>query len=105
MDLGIKGKTALILSAGGGLGRAIAVAIAREGASVAVTDIDKSSLATTAAEIKKNGANVFSQPVDLADLPGLDDLGGPYRSGIGRGRHLSQYFWRTPTNVSNQCIH
>ena len=74
MDLGIKGKTALILSAGGGLGRAIALAIAREGASVAVTDIDKSSLATTAAEIKKNGANVFSHPVDLADLPGLDGL-------------------------------
>jgi 3-oxoacyl-[acyl-carrier protein] reductase len=74
MDLGIKGKTALILSAGGGLGRAIAVAIAREGASVAVTDIDESSLSTTSAEIKKTGANVFSHPVDLADLPGLDDL-------------------------------
>ena len=74
MDLGIKGKTALVLSAGGGLGRAIAVAIAREGASVALTDIDTSSLATTAAEIKKNGGTVFSREVDLANLSALDDL-------------------------------
>jgi 3-oxoacyl-[acyl-carrier protein] reductase len=74
MDLGIKGKTALVLSAGGGLGRAIAVAIAKEGASVAVTDIDENHLEATAAEIKKTGANVFTHPVDLANLPGLDDL-------------------------------
>ena len=74
MDLGIKGKTALVLSAGGGLGRAIAVAIAKEGASVAVTDIDENHLEVTAAEIKKTGANVFTHPVDLANLPGLDDL-------------------------------
>lgn len=74
MDLGIEDKTALILSAGGGLGRAIAVAIAREGARVAVTDIDADSLARTAAEIKETGGNVFSQPVDLADVSGLDAL-------------------------------
>jgi 3-oxoacyl-[acyl-carrier protein] reductase len=74
MDLGIKDKTALILSAGGGLGRSIAHALAREGASVAITDIDESSLAATAAEIKQAGGNVFSHSVDLADLAGLDDL-------------------------------
>jgi len=74
MDLGIKGKTALILSAGGGLGRAIAAGISREGATVAVTDIDELSLATTAAEIKEAGGKVFSHPVDLADPAGLDDL-------------------------------
>ena len=36
MDLGITGKTALVLGAGGGLGGAIAKALAREGARVAV---------------------------------------------------------------------
>jgi 3-oxoacyl-[acyl-carrier protein] reductase len=74
MDLGIKGKIALVLSAGGGLGRAIAVAIAREGAAVALTDIDEGSLGITAAEIKNAGGHVFSYPVDLADLAALDDL-------------------------------
>ena len=40
MDLGITGKTALVLGAGGGLGGAIAKALAREGARVALGDID-----------------------------------------------------------------
>jgi len=41
MDLGTNGKTTLILSAGGGLGHAIAVALAREGANLALVDIDE----------------------------------------------------------------
>jgi 3-oxoacyl-[acyl-carrier protein] reductase len=41
MDLGINGKTALVLSAGGVLGCAIAVALAREGANLALVDIDE----------------------------------------------------------------
>ncbi|WP_210251186.1 hypothetical protein [Bosea sp. F3-2] len=40
MDLGINGKTALVLGAGGGLGSAIAKALAREGVRVALGDID-----------------------------------------------------------------
>ena len=39
MDLGIRGKTALVLGAGGGLGRAIAKTLATEGARVVAGDI------------------------------------------------------------------
>ena len=45
MDLGLKGKTALVLGAAGGLGGAIARALAREGARVAVGDVNAESLA------------------------------------------------------------
>ena len=38
MDLGLHEKTALVLGAGGGLGRAIARALAREGARVGAAD-------------------------------------------------------------------
>ena len=38
MDLGITGRTALVLGAGGGLGSAIAVRLAEEGANVAAAD-------------------------------------------------------------------
>jgi NAD(P)-dependent dehydrogenase (short-subunit alcohol dehydrogenase family) len=40
MDFGLKGKTALVLGGGGGLGRAISKALADEGANVAFADID-----------------------------------------------------------------
>ena len=47
MDLGIKGRTALILGAGGGLGSAIAKSLAVEGAQVAVADINKEAAEKT----------------------------------------------------------
>ena len=49
MDLGITGKTALVMSAGGGLGSAIALALAREGVNVAVSDRSEEALARTVA--------------------------------------------------------
>ena len=42
----LKGKTALITAAGQGIGRATAIAMAREGARVFATDISESALAT-----------------------------------------------------------
>jgi 3-oxoacyl-[acyl-carrier protein] reductase len=51
MDLGLRGKTALVLGAGGGLGRAIAKALAEEGARVAVGDRNAEYLEPTLARI------------------------------------------------------
>ena len=47
----VAGKVALVTGGGSGLGRAISEMLAREGARVAVTDIDGSSARATAAEI------------------------------------------------------
>ena len=41
MDLGIKGKVALVMASSRGLGQAMAVALAREGVKVAVTEIGR----------------------------------------------------------------
>ncbi len=51
MDLGLKNKTALVLGAGGGLGSAIALSLAREGANIALADISKESVERTAGDI------------------------------------------------------
>ncbi|AYG61748.1 SDR family oxidoreductase [Rhizobium jaguaris] len=68
MDLGLKGKTALVLGAGGGLGGAIARTLAAEGSSVAVADINKEAAEKAVAEIEANDGSAMAIAWDLADL-------------------------------------
>jgi len=65
MDL--KDKVALITGAGRGLGRATAVAMAQEGASVAVLSRTKAELEETAALVQKDGGKVLVLPADVSD--------------------------------------
>ncbi|QRM54778.1 SDR family oxidoreductase [Sinorhizobium sp. BG8] len=55
MDLGIKGKRALVLASSRGLGRGIAVALAREGADVLLCGRDAETLAANCAAINAEG--------------------------------------------------
>jgi 3-oxoacyl-[acyl-carrier protein] reductase len=41
MDLGLKGKTAIVTGAASNIGRVIALTLAQEGANVAIADIDE----------------------------------------------------------------
>lgn len=52
----LEGKTAIVTGAGRGIGRAIALKLAREGASVVVSDIDEANAAATAEMIGEAGA-------------------------------------------------
>lgn len=72
MNLGIKGRTALVLGAGGGLGRAIAVALAREGANIALGDINAEELGASAKLVESAGASAHAIVWDLADLASID---------------------------------
>ncbi|MBF9235482.1 SDR family oxidoreductase [Microvirga alba] len=72
MKLGIEGKVALVLGAGGGLGSAIALALAADGAKVALADIDADSLARTAAEVRKAGAQALTIVWDLGDIASVE---------------------------------
>ena len=73
MDLGIAGRTALVLGAGGGLGRAIARALAREGAKVALADIDEKALSATAADLAAAGAPHLARRWDIGRLDEVDE--------------------------------
>jgi 3-oxoacyl-[acyl-carrier protein] reductase len=68
MDLGLKGKTALVLGAGGGLGGAIAKTLATEQAQVAVADINKDAAEKTVADIRVNGGSAMALEWDLSNL-------------------------------------
>jgi 3-oxoacyl-[acyl-carrier protein] reductase len=72
MDLGLQGKTALVLAGGGGLGRAIARALASEGANVAVAGVRADSIAATQAALASMGSKSISLLWDLADLSQID---------------------------------
>jgi len=72
MELGLAGKTALVLGGGGGLGRAIAKALAREGARVAAADIDIAAAEKTFVAIKQTGSDGLALAWDLADLSVLE---------------------------------
>lgn len=84
MDLGIAGKNALVLAAGGGLGRAIAAALATEGAALALCDIDPSALKSTVSHVEsKASATILSQTVDLKDLAAMDSFLARVRRELG----------------------
>jgi 3-oxoacyl-[acyl-carrier protein] reductase len=53
MDLGIRGKTALVCAASKGLGRGCAISLAREGVRLFITARGKEALEATAAEIRR----------------------------------------------------
>jgi 3-oxoacyl-[acyl-carrier protein] reductase len=83
MDLRIAGKTALVMSAGGGLGSAIAAALAAEGAIVAISDQNRDALDRTIERIRANGGRAVGYVADLGDLNSLDALVKNVRHDVG----------------------
>lgn len=61
------GKVAAITGAGSGIGRALAVELARRGAHLALSDIDEVGLAETVASCEGRAVKVTSHRVDVAD--------------------------------------
>ena len=61
----LKGKTALVTGAGRGIGRAIALAVARDGAQVAVLDVVKENAEAVRREIEALGVKGLALVVDL----------------------------------------
>jgi NAD(P)-dependent dehydrogenase (short-subunit alcohol dehydrogenase family) len=79
MDLQLKGKTALVTGGSEGIGKGIALVLAREGVDVAICARRKEPLEATAAEIAKvTGRKIVAIPADLtkdADAKNFIDKG------------------------------
>lgn len=66
-----QGKSALITGAGRGIGRAIALGLAREGAQVTVTDLDQHSVDDLAGEIRCDGGSAHATAADIAEVTSI----------------------------------
>jgi 3-oxoacyl-[acyl-carrier protein] reductase len=80
MELGISGKTALVMGASRGIGRAVAGTLAREGAKVAMASRSRPRLTEAAAEIEGETAVLVA---DASDLDRLAALPGEVEEAVG----------------------
>jgi 3-oxoacyl-[acyl-carrier protein] reductase len=73
VDLGIKGRTALVAGASAGIGKAIAMALSEEGAKVAILSRDKERITAAAKDIvSKTAGEVLSVVCDVTNKKRID---------------------------------
>jgi 3-oxoacyl-[acyl-carrier protein] reductase len=75
MDLGLKGRTALVCASSRGLGRACAAALAREGVKVVINGQNPGTLARTAEDLRREtGAEIVPVVADVTTPEGRMSL-------------------------------
>ncbi|MDQ2871890.1 MAG: SDR family oxidoreductase [Candidatus Eremiobacteraeota bacterium] len=84
MDLGIRGKVALVTGSSSGIGKACALALAREGVRLAIAARREDELETVASEAKTCGADdARAFPLDLSDESSIERLVTAVRESYG----------------------
>jgi 3-oxoacyl-[acyl-carrier protein] reductase len=68
----LSGRAALVTGAAGGIGSAVAEALADAGAAVLVTDLDKDAAAAVAERISSSGGRAESAALDVSDRDSAD---------------------------------
>ena len=85
MELGLRGKTALVTGGSKGIGRAVAYGLAAESARVAICARDPEALGRAAREIEeKTGQAVLTIPADLSEPATVTRVATEALSGLGR---------------------
>ena len=80
----LEGKGALVTGAGQCIGRAIAMNLARQGADLAVVDINQNNLYEVSSEIKKLGRRCLPVVADISNIPQIIDVIASTTSFLGK---------------------
>jgi 3-oxoacyl-[acyl-carrier protein] reductase len=83
MDLGLKGKKAVITGASKGIGRCTALLLAAEGADVAICARGADALEATRSEVAKAGGKVYAAACDVADALALSAFMNAAHAALG----------------------
>ena len=81
---GFAGKVAVVTGAGSGIGRALAIELARSGAKVAISDVDTEGLAETEAQLKAIGAPVKADRLDVTEREAFELYADAVRAHFGK---------------------
>jgi 3-oxoacyl-[acyl-carrier protein] reductase len=79
----LAGKNAIVTGAGKGIGRAVALALAKEGVNVALISRTETDLQLVAAEVKGMGVRVAVAPADVSDLTSVNSAVEQIQSDLG----------------------
>ena len=71
MDLGLKGKSAVVTGGSRGIGRAVAEAFATEGANVSICARKAEEVSATVRSLQARGVRAFGRALDVADAAAL----------------------------------
>lgn len=74
MELNLKGRVAIVTGSGRGIGRAVAQALAEEGAHVVVTDIDGDAVMQTIQDFQKLGISAVGVRTDVCDADAVSKM-------------------------------
>jgi NAD(P)-dependent dehydrogenase (short-subunit alcohol dehydrogenase family) len=108
----IAGKTAVVTGAGSGIGRATALALAGEGAHVAVTDIDEPAARETAEHIRSQAGQASVHVMDVSRPDQVEAVAGQIRETLGvpailvnnAGIGAGSYFMDTSTSTWERVV-
>jgi 2-hydroxycyclohexanecarboxyl-CoA dehydrogenase len=82
--MSLQEKTALVCGGGGGIGRAVALALARAGAPIAVSDIAQDNAEKVQREVQALGVRAFACAVDLTKKTAVDRMVNEMAERLGR---------------------